>query len=136
MNTLSLLLYLTDVIYSFTGWLFFGLLFGWVGYAVWRLTVHLWAEDTYSWDSSETKERKKALRLLPYLPSKKWFWISGLSILFLVVVPSKETFYLIVASEAGEAIVETPEAQDLLDDVKEIIDIQLENLKESKNNEQ
>ena len=130
MNTLSLLLYITEVLYTFTGLLTTGLIFGWAGYVVSRLIVFSWSDTIWSYDEPHIKEEKKAARLLPYLPPKKWFWISGLCLLFLTLVPSKETFYLIVASEAGEAVVKTPEAQELLSDVKEIIDIQLENLKE------
>jgi hypothetical protein len=37
---------------------------------------------------------------------------------------------LIVASEAGEAVAYTPEAKEIMQDVREIIDVQLEKLKQ------
>lgn len=45
-------------------------------------------------------------------------------------VPSKETIYLIAGSEAGEAVVTSPQGQEILNDVQEVIRAQLNNLKE------
>ena len=115
MNTLSLLIYLSEVIYSLGTFVVIGLTLSWGSYAYYR--VMRWVEGD---------------KATPVLPSNKWLWVSGLCLLLLVIIPSKETFYLIVASEAGEAVMKTPEAQDLLSDVKEILNIQLENLKEKK----
>ena len=130
MNTLSILLYLVDVLYTTTGVLTVFLFFGWVGYAVGSLIYKMWGNDTWSYDDAEARaERKKAREWSP-LPKQKWFWISGLVILFLTLVPSKDTFYLIAASEAGEAVVSTPEAKEIMIDLREILDIQLEKLKQ------
>ena len=115
MNTLSLLIYLSEVIYSLGTFVVIGLTLSWGFYAFYRVMHWLDHDDA-----------------APVLPSNKWLWVSGLCLLLLVIIPSKETFYLIVASEAGEAVMKTPEAQDLLSDVKEILNIQLENLKEKK----
>jgi Na+/melibiose symporter-like transporter len=49
----------------------------------------------------------------------------GISSLF---IPSKQTIYLIAASEIGETVVKTPEAQEMLDDVHKIIKLQLKEL--------
>jgi hypothetical protein len=50
-----------------------------------------------------------------------------------VVIPSKETIYLIAGSEAGEFVVNTPEAKAILSDIQEVIQLQIEGLKPSDN---
>lgn len=130
MNSLSILLYIADVLYTLTGVLTGILIFGWIIYAVGMLAYKMWSNDTWSSDEPETKIAKKKARERNILPKQKWFWLSGLVILFLTLVPSKDTFYMIVASEAGETVVNTPEAKEIMSDVKEIIDIQLEKLKQ------
>ena len=130
MNSLSILLYIADVLYTTTGVLTGFLIFGWAGYAVGSLIYKMWGNDTWSYDDAETKVRRKKAREWSPIPKQRWFWLSGLTILFLTLVPSKDTFYMIVASEAGETVVNTPEAKEIMSDVKEIIDIQLEKLKQ------
>jgi len=48
------------------------------------------------------------------------------------ILPSKDTIYLIAGSEASEAVVSTPEARAILNDVQEVIRSQLDNLKVAK----
>lgn len=45
------------------------------------------------------------------------------------LMPSKETIYLIAGSEAGETIVASPQGQEILNDVQEVIRYQLSQLK-------
>lgn len=130
MNTLSILLYVADVLYTMTGVLTAALIFGWIIYAAATLAYKMWANDTWSSEEPEVKVAKKKTRERSIFPAKKWFWISGLVIALLTLVPSKDTFYMIVASEAGETVVNTPEAKEIMSDVREIIDIQLEKLKQ------
>jgi hypothetical protein len=62
-------------------------------------------------------------------PSQANFiWVS-VFLLFASFIPSKETIYLIAGSEAGEYVAETEAGQAILNDVQEIIQIQLSNLK-------
>lgn len=63
-------------------------------------------------------------------PKIKWVFISVTLILVSVFIPSKETIYLIAGSEAGEAVVTSEGGKEVLNDVKEIINIQLQKLKE------
>lgn len=46
-----------------------------------------------------------------------------------VFTPSKETIYLVAGSEAGEFVVNTPEAKAILSDIQEVIQLQIESLK-------
>ena len=57
-----------------------------------------------------------------------YIWSVVATVTFLV--PSKETLYLMAGSEVVEFAVSTPEAQEFMKDVKEVIDIQLEKLKQ------
>lgn len=57
--------------------------------------------------------------------------IFALSALISVVIPSGNTIYLIAGSEAGEFISSTPESQAIISDIREVIQLQLENLKTS-----
>jgi hypothetical protein len=129
MNTLSLLLYISDVLYSLVGLLTLSIPVGWVLYIVFVSIRWFWCIDIWYTDSEYTKKLKQEAQKKPMLPDRKWFWITGVLVLFLTIVPSKDTFYLIVASEAGETIVNTPEAKELMKDVREVLDAQLEKLK-------
>ena len=57
-------------------------------------------------------------------------YILSMAILFFVAVliPSKETIYLIAGSQVGEYVVDTPEAQEILNDIHAVIRAQLEEL--------
>jgi len=46
----------------------------------------------------------------------------------MVLIPSKETIYLIAGSQAGEYVVNTPEAQEILNDIHAVIRAQLREL--------
>lgn len=48
--------------------------------------------------------------------------VLGLSTL---AVPSKNTFYLIAGSEAGEAVITSPEGEEIIRDIKKIIKQQI-----------
>ncbi len=52
-----------------------------------------------------------------------------LGLLLSIFTPSKETIYLIAGSEAGEMVIKTPEAQELMNDIHMVIKNQLEGLK-------
>ena len=130
MNTLSILLYLTEVLYSFCSVVILAMVLGWAGYALHTLVSKLWASDIWSGDSADVKEKKVKIQASSAIPEAKWFWVTGILILFLTLVPSKDTFYMILASEAGETVVNTPEAKEMMKDVREIIDAQLEKLKQ------
>jgi hypothetical protein len=53
-----------------------------------------------------------------------------LAAMIVTVMPTQTTIYMIAASELGEQAVRTPEAKELLGDVKDIITQQLKKLKQ------
>jgi hypothetical protein len=58
--------------------------------------------------------------------------ISFILLLVHVTIPPTQTIYMIAASQAGEAVLTTPESQAIFSDLQEIIQLQLQSLKESK----
>jgi hypothetical protein len=65
-------------------------------------------------------QRKALTRVLPFVAPL---------LLFAVVIPGKSTILMIAASEVGETVVKTPEAQEIFSDLKTILKQQLEALK-------
>lgn len=59
---------------------------------------------------------------------KNWFiaWLILLAVSFFT--PSRETLYMMAASEAGEAVATSPDGKQMLDKVKAIINTQLDEL--------
>jgi hypothetical protein len=57
------------------------------------------------------------------------FFLFFFFVSFAILVPSKNTIYLIAGSEIGETVVRTPEAQQMLSDIREVIQSQLKDLK-------
>lgn len=129
MNTLSTLLYLSEVVYSLASVSITGLILFWLGYFIYTSSQKIWADGIYYSDDPELVKKKKEIQLKSVMPPKKYFLWTAVVVFLLVLIPSRETFYMIVASEAGETIVKTPEAQELMKDVREVLDAQIEKLK-------
>jgi len=128
MNSLSWILYFVDVTYQVQGLLIAVMIVGWMIYAIWRAFVGIWASSIWSSDEDGVVEQKKKAQLLPILPSK-WYFAATIAVsLLLTLIPSKDTVYMIAASEAGEYVVNTPEAQEMLGDLKSILKMQLRKL--------
>jgi hypothetical protein len=51
----------------------------------------------------------------------RWSWVPLVFGLVSAVIPSSSTIYLMAASEAGEAVVSSPDAKEMLTDLKSII---------------
>lgn len=129
MNILSILLYLSEVVYSLAQVSIIGLILFWLWYFLYTLGQKMWADTIYHRDDPELVKKKKEIQLKSVLPPKKYFLWTAVVVFLLVLIPSRETFYMIVASEAGETIVKMPEAQELMKDVREVLDAQIEKLK-------
>lgn len=119
MNDLSLFFYLAEVIPRLGG-VSFALLLLTSGLIVSVLTAYM--ESQTDANRGEEKSPYKIFSCLGFL------WLLFLTAF--VLTPSKETIYFIAASEAGEMVVNTPQAQELMSDLKEILDIQLNKLKQ------
>ena len=130
MNSLSLLIYFAEVIprLSHTVWVVSVLSFiGFLGYATFG---SMFNENIYYANSHEEKERKASwFREKKYLPPT-WFVVAILGAWILVSFsPSKQTIYLIAASEASEAVVTSDVGKQMLADIQEILQHQLNQFK-------
>jgi hypothetical protein len=129
MNTLTWFLYLADVGYKQIGLLWVVFILVPVLYLLGRTITKMWAADIYSWDPKELNDKKRAEKVRPFITTYKPFVFSLVGMFLLNLAPSQDTFYLMAASEAGEMVVKTPEAQEIMSDLKQILDAQLEKLK-------
>lgn len=129
MNSLTLFLYIADVLYKQLAFIWLLLIGIPIFYLTSRTFLTAWSSYIYSWDSGDIAARKAAEQSRPFITTYKPFVFCAVGIFFVNLIPSQDTFYLMAASEAGEMVVKTPEAQEVLSDLKEIINIQLKNLK-------
>lgn len=131
MNTLSLFLYLADVLYQQVAFITFLCILSPFVYLMARLAAVKWADASWNWDDEALKERKRAERARPFITTYKFFIYPLVGLFLLSLVPSKDTFYLIAASEVGEMVVNTSEAQEIMSSLQEILNVQLNKLKEA-----
>ena len=118
MNSLSWFLYLANVVDNVGNvFVLFAILSG-IAMFVWSF-----ASAAYAIEGGQDAQRvKHFLRFIP--------WIFVITSFLVAVTPSRDTVYLIAASEEGEMVVNTPEAKEVMSDLKEILNIQLGKLKE------
>lgn len=120
MNSLSWFLYMADVLPS-------------LSWAVAILSIVVGAVSllcmAFISDHTTTEERSAGV-FRKTMVGMTWAVILSVLLFFVsFLVPSKETIYLIAGSEAGEYVATTPQAQEILNDVHEIIKSQLSVLK-------
>ena len=114
MNDLSWFLYLAEVIPNVGAaagiYIFVVGTFGSIGIVIWFVLSNI--EDE-----------------IQTPPIKIHIIMLALVVLVAIIIPSKETIYLIAGSEAGEAVVTSPEGQEIINDIRLIIKGQLSELK-------
>ena len=121
MNALSWFLYFADVTGNLRGLL---LLFTVVGGVASIMAFFGWLmqRDLYGADSVTANTLGSiSFKLAP---------VVVVCAILSALMPSKETIYLIAGSEAGETIVASPQGQEILNDVQEVIRYQLSQLKD------
>jgi hypothetical protein len=118
MNSLSWLIYLGDTVASL------GMALGVCGSIVAGSAAFGFIPLTVEGDEAEWGVWAPRLRSLI---------IAGLCALFVgILIPSKQAFYMIAASEMAEKVVTTPEAKQMLGDLREVIAKQIKKLKDDK----
>lgn len=116
MNSLSLVIYLADVIPSLSilvgGILIIITILYGIGLFI-GLAQYDVSDDTTIW--------KRVISTLKYMAP-----VCILLTLAFVLIPSRQTILLIAGSEFGEEVVTTPEAKELLEGIRQVIKSQLE----------
>lgn len=111
MNNLSILIYLAEVVGNLRGVLIAVAVISGGGAGIVALICAL-AEDT-TYPQPEIKGLWKS--------HLRWLWLTGFAAMLAAFTPSAPTIYMIAASEAGETIVQTPDAIEMMGDLKAII---------------
>ena len=130
MNNLSYILYFAEalpVVASNIQLVTILTTFTYLAYVVVFMLLKSDGTDTYA----RMYDKEKYKKWTDSYPIFSWWAAAVLFFLFLLtsLVPSKETIYLIAASEVGEVAVESDVGKELLQDLSEILDHQLESLK-------
>ena len=113
MNNLSWLIYLASVVPNLSGFI--------VTIIIVVISALLfWSSVTYMHNCDHIKEEE-----WEYPNFKVFIPLIFLLGLIASLIPDKQAIYLIAGSEAGEHVVNTPEAQEILNDVHKIIKLQL-----------
>lgn len=117
MNSLSLLLYVADIVGNLQG------LFAILTIVSTFLSIAGWIATLLGDDGYNKQEKLLGEKL-----SNSWKFALTFACL-LAVFPQKETIYLIAGSEAGEAVVNSQEGKEILSNINEVIKHQLNQLK-------
>lgn len=120
MNTLSWMIYAAEVFSRLCPILGFGGLFILL-IGILCIVIGTVPWSYYSWDGPEHKAACEETRGKLRTGGKRGAIFGTVFIFVAAVIPSSSTIYLIAASEAGEAVVTSPEAKEMLDDLKNII---------------
>lgn len=125
MNTLSWLLYLSEVVgrigNATSAVAVFGGIAGVFLFVVGRIIP--WTD--WSWDNEETKKSKREAREKAGNVGRSLIFIAVVCLMIAAVTPSKQTIYLIAASEAGEVVVKSDEAKEIMSGLRDIIKDQM-----------
>lgn len=123
MNSLSWFLYFADVVGNVQGLL--------ITAAVFAAFVTLFAIAAFSCEQSYGGDKDVAKLAGRF--AKVSVVVCTLSALTAALIPTTQTIYLIAGSEAGEAVVTSPEGKEILSDIKDVIKHQLNVLKGNNN---
>jgi hypothetical protein len=129
-NTLSWLIYASDVIPNLGG-VFIAFA---IGSAIFCAILFIFGSTTrdssqYSRAPKESQQDTWDRGKKSQITAFKLLAIPVICILIAVVIPSKNTFLMIAASEVGETVVKTDEAKAILKDLQDVIQTNLQALK-------
>tara|TARA_Y100000780_G_C13669839_1_gene411956 strand:- start:1038 stop:1394 length:357 start_codon:yes stop_codon:yes gene_type:complete len=108
MNSLSWVLYLADIIGSFANTIGFFSFFG---------IVFIFGLTLFFGFQCDTGDREAGTWTKPL----GYLWIPILCFILISFVPSKQTIYMIAASEVGETVVNNPQTQSMVNDLSSLI---------------
>lgn len=120
MNTLSWMIYAADVFSKLAPILGMGGFFVAVG-GVAAFVIGTVPWSYYSWDGEDHRKRCEQTRSDLRKNGRLAIICAVVALILSASLPSQKTIYMIAASEAGETIVTSPEARDLFNDLKRLI---------------
>lgn len=120
MNSLSWFLYLADVLPSMAHGASF---FVFMGVLI-VIPVMFVLKFCFTPDKNFTQDQKDKI---PFWTISTVLVVTGF---LMMLVPERDTIYLIAGSEVGEVVVNSPEAREILNDVKTVIKQQIKDVEE------
>lgn len=120
MNSLSWMIYLAEVVNSLNIVLMVAFWLSLVG-GILLYLIGISAGGEWLSDSAQHKVNKKVARETYRLLGKRCLIGTAIVAPLAIITPSSQTIYMISASQAGETIIKTPEAQEVFNDLKTII---------------
>tara|TARA_R110000851_G_scaffold9707_10_gene35865 strand:+ start:684 stop:1043 length:360 start_codon:yes stop_codon:yes gene_type:complete len=111
MNSLSILIYLAGILGSVS------ILLTLIGVVL--LFVYCFKVFNTQFYNQDARIMDLPLKTFP--PAIKSTWVAIALFSVVALLPTKETLYLIAGSEAGEYVVNTPEAKEIMSDIQAII---------------
>jgi len=127
MNGLSWFLYFAEVLPNLSNVIWSIGAYGGVTLYLFSLAWWVVVHENPDAEEKATRDSTKFLKFVSYKLSPAIVFLIVISVL----IPSKETIYLIAGSEASEYAVTSEYGQEVLGDIKDIIKAQLNNLKDS-----
>lgn len=130
MNDLSLLLYFADVLGGLSKFLLF---VGVVLLSVAGVTVFVGCMEM-SVNSRHGPENNDYIRGKEWRDfGLKYLWVAVVAVVVSLLMPSRETMYMIAASEVGEEAIQTPEFAKMRKILNKYLDEQLSDTEETEN---
>lgn len=131
MNSLSWFIYLADVIHNvgnLAGLMSFVGFIGGVTLFIAFMMLKATASDPNDFHYEVAKGVLPSIRFT----MKIWYPLWALFLLVSTFAPSRNTMYMIAASEAGQMIIDNKGTQEIVGDIKDIITDKLKKMKEGK----
>lgn len=124
MNIISIFLYLAEILPNIasaaTGGVAIICAF-WVIYAIVASIMYSDATDMYAKTSDEYKRASAYYSERKYLPPKWLVFVTIALLSISILIPSKQTIYMIAGSELGEMVIQTDEAREIYEDIQSVI---------------
>lgn len=125
MNELSIILYFADiamnVMYTIFGFgLFF--IFGFLVFNIFKAITIANHNHDNCYSMGDDRYRKYGIVRM------SWLVVGLIMIVISNFIPSKQTMYMIAASEIGESVILSPEMNDTMGKVKTVVDLKLDDV--------
>lgn len=138
MNTLSILIYLIDIISNIRVVLIIMACIGSIYLIMCWINRSVTGAMVFSNDMPSTARPDGTRDYLSWkmaverTQNKKAYFITLLLVALVCIIPAQKTIYMIAASQMGEVVINTPEAQEIFSGLKDIIKEQIDEYRPSK----
>lgn len=125
MNTLSILIYLAEVIPNLVSFSVVGSIMYVIGIHLYEMFRQMWAGDVYSFTPKAIRAKKEKAQGDGFKFHKKATIFAVVTCAIATLVPSRDTIHLIAGSEAAEYAVNTEYGKEIFKDIQDAIKFQI-----------